>query len=138
MYQMGLVESTLNPVVKKPLVRSDTTTLPSLSIDTCKFTDSSYGFLLTSVDLAKNTTLYSIPVKDMYSPSENTLVYVGKDDSVLTFSKDILSGRVYCSFSKYNSGTLVRQCVPIYEPLENDEIDRLAGLYSSKVSQRSS
>jgi hypothetical protein len=128
---MGLVESTLKAQTVKNLVRPDSITpLPSLAIDSCKFTDGSVGFLVTTVDLAKNTNSYGISVKELYSPIENTLVYLGKDESTVTFVKDRLTGKVYCSLCKVGSGTtLVRQCVTTYEPLENDQIDKIAELF---------
>ena len=75
---MGLVESTLKAQTVKNLVRPDSITpLPSLAIDSCKFTDGSVGFLITTVDLAKNTNSYGIAIKELYSPAENTLIYLG-------------------------------------------------------------
>jgi hypothetical protein len=128
---MGLVESTLKAQTVKNLVRPDSITpLPSLAIDSCKFTDGSVGFLITTVDLAKNTNSYGISIKELYSPTENTLVYLGKDESTVTFVKDRLTGKVYCSLSKVGSGTtLVRQCVTTYEHLENEQIDKIAELF---------
>lgn len=128
---MGLVESTLKAQTVKNLVRPDSITpLPSLAIDSCKFTDGSVGFLVTTVDLAKNTNSYGIATKELYSPAENTLVYIGKDESTVTFIKDRLTGKVYCSLSKVGSGTtLVRQCVTTYEPLENEQIDKISELF---------
>jgi hypothetical protein len=128
---MGLVESTLKAQTVRSLVRPDSITpLPSLALDSCKFTDGSFGFLVTTVDLAKNTMSYSIPIKDLFSYSENVLVYVGKDESTVTFAKDRLSGRVYVTLHKQGApSSIVRQCVAIYEPLENEQIDRIATLY---------
>ena len=128
---MGLVESTLKAQTVKNLVRPDSITpLPSLAIDSCKFTDGSVGFLITTVDLAKNTNSYGIAIKELYSPAENTLIYLGKDESTVTFIKDRLTGKVYCSLCKVGSGTtLVRQCVTTYEPLENEQIDKIAELF---------
>lgn len=131
---MGLVESTLRAQTVKNIVRPDSITpLPSLAIDSCKFTDGSTGFLITTVDLAKNTNLYGVSVKDIISPAENTLVYLGKDESTVTFVKDRLTSKVYCSLCKVGSGTtLVRQCVTTYEPLENEQIDKIGELYISR------
>ena len=128
---MGLVESTLKAQTVKNLVRPDSITPhPSLAIDSCKFTDGSVGFLITTVDLAKNTNSYGIAIKELYSPAENTLIYLGKDESTVTFIKDRLTGKVYCSLCKVGSGTtLVRQCVTTYEPLENEQIDKIAELF---------
>ena len=131
---MGLSESTLKPQVVKPLVRPDSITpLPSIAIDSCKFVDGSVGFLITSVDLAKNTVTYSISLKYVYSPYENCYVYVGNDESTLTFLKDRISCNVFCTFNKFNtSSVIVRQCVNIYEALDNLEIDRIGGLFGTK------
>jgi len=128
---MGLVESTLKAQVVKPLVRPDTITpLPSLAIDSCKFVGGEVGFLVTTVDLAKNTTAYSIPLKEFFSPAANTLVYLGKDESVLTFTKDYTTAKIYCTLCKVGSGTiLVRQCVTTYETLDDELIDKIASLY---------
>lgn len=129
---MGNAGSTLKVQTLRSLVRPDAITpLPSLSIDSCKFTDNSAGFLLTTVDLAKNMTSYMIPLKDMYSPASNVYVYIGLDESTLTFTKDLISGRVFCSMSKCNNGaSAVRQCVSIYEPIGDEKIDKLSELFS--------
>jgi hypothetical protein len=131
---MGLVESTLKAQTVRPLVRPDSITpLPSLAIDSCKFVGGEVGFLVTTVDLAKNTTAYSIPLKEVFSPAANTFVYLGKDESVLTFVKDTQTNKVYCSLCKVGSGTtLVRQCVTTYEPLEDEVIDKIGTLYLVK------
>lgn len=129
---MGLVESSLKVKTVQPLVRPDNITpLPSLAIDSCKFTDGSPGFLVTTVDLAKNMASYSIPLKDVYSPAEHVLIYIGKEETTLTFTKDRLSGRVFCSICRSsNSSTVVRACVTTYDPIDNEEIDRIATLFS--------
>jgi hypothetical protein len=130
--RMGLVQSNLSVATIRPIVRPDTITpLPSLSIDTCKFTDGSVGFLVTTVDLAKNMVSYMIQLKDVYSPAQNTLVYLGKDESTLTFTKDILTSRVFCSLCNFSKGsTVVRQLVSTYDPLDNQDIDRIGTLFS--------
>lgn len=129
---MGLVQSNLTVATIKPIVRPDTIApLPSLSIDTCKFTDGSFGFLVTTVDLAKNMASYMIQLKEVYSPAQNTLVYLGKDESTLTFTKDLLTGRIFCSLCNFLKGTtVVRKLVTTYEPIENEDIDRIAALFS--------
>jgi hypothetical protein len=131
---MGIAGSTLKVQLIRSLVRPDNITpLPSLAIDSCQFTDNSVGFLVTTVDLAKNMTSYMIPLKDMYSPASNTYVYIGNDESTLTFTKDLISGRVFCTMAKCNNGQMaVRQCVSIYEPLGNEKIDKLAELFISQ------
>lgn len=133
-FRMGLVESTLRAQTVKNIVRTDSITpLPSLAIDSCKFVDGSVGFLITTIDLAKNTNSYGISVKELYSPVENTYVYLGKDESTITFVKDRMTAKVYCSLCKVGSGTtLVRQCVTTYEPIENELIDKIAELYISR------
>ena len=136
---MGLVESSLKVKTVRPLVRPDNITpLPSLAIDSCRFVDNSVGFLVTTVDLAKNMASYSIQLKDMYSPFDNSLVYIGKDETTFTFTKDCLTGRVFCTIYKYSSGlTVVRQCVTTYDSLEDDSIDRIGGLYTKAVQTAS-
>ena len=133
---MGLTESTLRVKTVRPLIRPDNITpLPSLALDSCRFTDDSFGFLITTVDLAKNMASFSIPLKDIYSPSENTLVYIGKDDTTLTFIKDRFTGRVFCTICRSSNGyTVTRACVTTYDAIENNDIDRIATLFN-KVSQ---
>jgi len=129
---MGLVESTLKAKTVRSLVRPDNITpLPSFAVDTCRFSDDSVGFLITTVDLAKNTASFSIPIKGVISPIENTLIYLGQDDTILTFMKDRLKGRVYCSISRVSNGaSVVRACVTTYDPLDNEDIDRIGTLFS--------
>jgi hypothetical protein len=131
---MGLAESTLKAQSVKNIVRPDSITpLPSFAVDSCKFVDGSFGFLLTTVDLAKNMNSYGFQLKELFSPSENTLVYVGKDESTITFVKDRLSGKVYCTVCKFGSGSsIVRQCVTTYEPIDNQAIDKIAEFYLTK------
>lgn len=130
---MGLVESTLKVKTVRPLVRPDNITpLPSLAIDSCKFTDGTVGFLVTTIDLAKNMASYSIPLKDMYSPTDNILVFIGKDETTLTFSRDRLTGRVFCSICRSsNSSTVTRACVTTYDSIDNEEIDKIGQLFHS-------
>ena len=131
---MGLVESTLKVKTVRPLVRPDNITpLPSLAIDSCKFTDGTVGFLVTTIDLAKNMASYSIPLKDMYSPADNVFVYIGKEETTLTFTKDRLTGRVFCSICRSsNSSTVMRACVTTYDSIENEEIDRIGTLFTKQ------
>ena len=129
---MGLVESTLKASSVKALVRPDSTApLPSLTLESAKFADGSVGFLVTNVDLAKNTVSSSYVLKNLYSPSENTYVYSCADDSTFTFLKDRLSGKVCCIINRFNtSSTVTRVCVTTYEALGDDQIDKIAELYS--------
>ena len=131
---MGLVGSSLKVKTVRPLVRPDTVTpLPSLAIDSCIFTDGSVGFLVTTIDLAKNMSSYSIPLKDTYSPAENMFVYIGRDETCVTFTKDRITGRVFCSISRAsNMPRVVRACVTTYDPIENDEIDRIGTLFTKQ------
>ena len=135
-FRMGLAESTLKAKTIRPIIRADTITpLPSFALDSCIFSDNSAGFLVTTVDLAKNMTSYSIPVKDLYSPAENTLVYIGKDESSLSFIKDRLTGRVFCKLCISSKGsTFIRVCLTTYDPIDNEVIDKVGTLFS-KVSQ---
>lgn len=129
---MGLAESTLRAEVVKPLVRADTITpLPSLTIDSCKFTDGTFGFLIQYTDLAKNVSTHSVAVKKVVSPLENIYTYVGKDQTILSFSKDIISKGVYCVLNRQNaSGPVVCDCVSIYEPIGDERIDMLSRLFN--------
>ena len=133
---MGITTSNLKVKTVRPLVRpNNITPLPSLSLDSCRFTDNTVGFLITTVDLAKNMTSYSVPLKDMYSPAENTLIYIGNDETIITFMKDRLTGRVFCSISRLSNGdTVMRACVTTYDSIEDEQIDRISALFS-KVSQ---
>jgi hypothetical protein len=131
---MGLVESTLRAETVKPIVRADTITpLPSLTIDTCKFTDGTFGFLIQTIDLAKNLSVYSVPFKQLYCPIENVYTYVGKDQTILSFSKDIRSGNVFCILNKRgSSGPVICDCVSTYEPIGDQQIDMLSKLFITK------
>jgi len=133
---MGLVESTLKPEIVKPIVRADTIKpLPSLTIDTCKFTDGSYGFLIQITDLAKNITVHTVEINRLYSPMNTVYTYVGKDQTILTFTKDIISGGVCCILNRQNSsGPIVCECVSLYEPIGDDRIDKISMLYQKSAA----
>lgn len=128
---MGLVESTLKSEVVKPLVRPDSNTqLPLITLESAKFVDGSVGFIITNVDIAKNTSVFSYVLKTSYSSSDNTLTYVCADESVFTFVKDRGSNRVFCVVNRFNApASIIRQCVTTYEPINNDEIDKIGGLF---------
>ena len=128
---MGLVESTLKSEVVKPLVRPDSNTqLPLITRESAKFVDGSVGFIITNVDIAKNTSVFSYVLKTSYSSSDNTLTYVCADESVFTFVKDRGSNRVFCVVNRFNApASIIRQCVTTYEPINNDEIDKIGGLF---------
>jgi len=127
---MGLVESKLEPKVVKAIIRQDSlSTLPSFSMDTAKFTDGTSGFVITTTDLAKNTQVHTVSIKFLYSPSEHCLVFVGNDDSTLTFLRDRLSGKVVCSMESRNRDNVVRFCVTTYEPLDDTVVDKIGELY---------
>ena len=127
---MGLVESTLKTVHVKPLVRADSSApLPLFSLESAKFTDGSYGFVITTVDIAKNTTVYMHVVKTSFNPTDNSIVYVCNDDSVFTFIRDRSSTRVMCQVMRANI-TIIRQCLVNYEAIENGEIDKIAVLFN--------
>jgi hypothetical protein len=124
---MGLVESTLKPQTVKCLVRHDSLTpLPSFTLETAKFTDGTSGFVVTMVDLAKNTVVRTMSVKFVFSPAENSLVYIGNDDTNISFVKDRLTGKVVCSASL---GSIVRFCVNAYDPLDDPLIDKIGELF---------
>jgi hypothetical protein len=127
---MGLVESKLNPQTTKPIIIQDTQTpLPSFSMDTAKFSDGSSGFVITTIDLAKNSNVRTISVKFVYSPTDNSYVFVGKDETVLSFVRDRETGAVVCSVASVSRENIVRFCVTTYEPIDDDIIDKIGQLY---------
>jgi hypothetical protein len=135
---MGLMESKLYPQTVKSLIRQDSLSqLPSFSMDTAKFSDGSSGFVITTIDLAKNSNVRTVSVKFVYSPSDNSYVFVGKDGTVLSFVKDRMTGGVVCSVSSASNENVVRFCVTTYEQIEDEVIDKIGELYV-KQSQRPS
>jgi hypothetical protein len=132
---MGLVESTLKTQVVKPLVRPDSNAqLPLISLESAKYVDGSVGFVITNTDIAKNTNISSYVLKTSYSSSDNTLTYLCTDESVFTFVKDRSTSRVFCVVNRFNApASIIRQCISTYEPIENDDIDKIGSLF--KVSQ---
>ncbi len=133
---MGLVESKLSPQSLKPIIIQDTATpLPSFSMDIAKFSDGSSGFVITTIDLARNSNVKTISVKFVYSPSDNSYVFVGKDETVLSFVRDRETGGVVCSVATVARENIVRFCVTTYEPIEDAVIDKIGMLYV-KQSQR--
>lgn len=125
---MGLIESKLNPKVTKALVRQESH-LPSFSMDTAKFSDGSSGFVITTIDLAKNSNVKTISVKFIYSQSENSLTFVGKDETIISFVRDRLSKKVVCSVTSQAKESIVRFCVETYEPIEDELLDKIKELY---------
>jgi hypothetical protein len=105
-------------------------------MDTAKFSDGSSGFVITTVDLAKNSNVRTISIKFVYSPYDNSYVFVGNDETVLSFVKDRLTGGVVCSVSSVSKENIVRFCVTMYEPLDDAVIDKIGELYT-KQPQRS-
>ena len=127
---MGLVESKLEPKEVKTIIRPDSlSTLPSFSMDTAKFTDGTSGFVITTVDLAKNTAQRTLSIKFCYSPHEHCLAFVGSDDSVIHFVRDRLSGKVVCSMTSREKENVIRFCVTTYEPLGDEVVDKIGELY---------
>ena len=130
---MGLMGSKLYPQTIKSLIRQDALTpLPSFSMDTAKFSDGSSGFVITTIDLAKNSNVRTISVKFVYSPSDNSYVFVGNDETVLSFVRDRMTGNVVCSISSLAKENIVRFCVTVYEPLDDAVIDKIGELYSNR------
>jgi hypothetical protein len=125
---MGIMESKLDPQVVKPIITQENY-LPSFSMDTAKFSDGSSGFVITTVDLAKNITVRTVSVKFVYSPSENIYVFVGKDNTILSFVKDRITGNVVCSVTSTTRENIVRFCVNTYEPIDDEIIDKIGELY---------
>ena len=127
---MGIAESTLKPIAVRPLVRPELVSqLPSFSLDSAKFPDGAQGFLVTRTDLAKNSTTKAIVMKFLYRPTETSIIYVGVDDSIVTFQKDLNTGKVICRVEVPGEAPVVRPCVVTYEPIDDISIDTIRELY---------
>jgi hypothetical protein len=124
---MGVATSSLNPQKTTTLVKQESL-LPSFSLDAAKFSDGSSGFVITTVDLAKNTSIRTISIKFMYSPSENSYVFVGNDETVVSFVRDRMGGKIVCSVSQVKD-TIIRFCVTNYEPIDDSFVDKIGDLY---------
>ena len=129
---MGLVESKLVPQIQKPIIVHEKQSLPSFSMDIAKFQDGSSGFIITTVDLAKNATVKTISVNFAYSPNDNSISFVGHDETVVSFVKDRISEKIVCSILSVTRETVVRFCVTTYEPIDDLVIDKIGELYSMK------
>ena len=129
---MGLVESKLIPQTQKSIIVHEKDCLPSFSMDIAKFQDGSSGFIITTVDLAKNSTVKTISVNFAYSSTDNSITFVGRDETIISFVKDRLSGKIVCSVSSITKETIVRFCVTTYEPIDDIVIDKIGELYSMK------
>jgi len=101
-------------------------------MDIAKFSDGSSGFVITTTDLAKNSDVKTIAVKFLYSPSENSLVFVGKNETIISFVKDRLSGKIVCSVTSQAKESIVRFCVETYESIDDELLDKIKDLYSQK------
>ena len=114
---MGGIESTLKATTVRPIVRSDSLSpLPTFALDTAKFSDGSVGFL------------QHIVLKHWIQTSETSYLFIGTDDTVLTFMVDLITKKVYCKVESGGS-VILRPCVTTYEPLEDSKIDILVQLY---------
>lgn len=132
---MGLAESKLEPIVVKALIRQDSlSSLPSFSMDTAKFSNGRSGFIITTMDLAKNTEVRAISINFIYSPLEHCIVFVGDDDSTLRFVRDRLTGKVICLIVSPKRDNVVRFCVTNYEPLEDEVVDKIGELFLKTIS----
>uniref|UniRef100_A0A6C0DJN2 Uncharacterized protein n=1 Tax=viral metagenome TaxID=1070528 RepID=A0A6C0DJN2_9ZZZZ len=129
---MGIMESKLDPQVVKPIITQENY-LPSFSMDTAKFSDGSSGFVITTVDLAKNSTVKTVSIHMVYSPAENAYVFVCKDNTILSFVKDRLTGKVVCSVTSMAKENIVRFCVNTYEPIDDAIVDKIGELYSKQL-----
>lgn len=127
---MGLMESKLYPQSVKSIIRQDSLSqLPSFSMDTAKFSDGSSGFVITTIDLAKNSNVRTVSIKFVYSPSDNSYIFVGKDGTILSFVRDRITGGIVCSVASPSNEKIVRFCVTTYEELEDETIDKIGQLY---------
>ena len=133
---MGLVESTLKIQAVKPLVRSDLSApLPLFSVESAVFVDGTIGFVITSVDIAKNTNISNYYIKSVHSPADNSFVFACTDDSVFTFTRDRNSDRVFCTIFRANTtSTIVRSCIPNYEAIGNEELDKIGTLFKQPAA----
>lgn len=129
---MGLVESTLKSQVVKPLVRPDSSApLPHFALESAKFTNGTVGFVITTTDLAKNTSVSTHSIKGSYTVMGSSHIFVCNDDTVITFFKDVDTIKVVCKVDRANTNTvIIRPCVTLYEPIDSEEIDKLAKLYA--------
>jgi hypothetical protein len=129
---MGLVESTLKTQSVKPLVRPDSSApLPSFSLESAKFTDGRFGFVVTYVDIAKNTNISTYPVNNVIMKNNNEIIYSCEGDSIFSFTRDMITNRVFCFAQRSGMNTTVlRQCVTNYENLDNSSIDLIQTLYA--------
>ena len=127
---MGIAESTLKVVSSKAIIRPELDSkLPHLTVECAKYEDG-VGFIVTNVDIAKNSTVTMFKVTTSYSSSDNSLDFVCSDESVFTFVRDKNSARVFCVLKLSRSpSTVVRKCLEKYEALENDEIDKIGQLF---------
>lgn len=124
------MESKLHPHVVRSIVRQDSLSqLPSFSMDTAKFSDGSSGFIITTIDLAKNSNVKTVSIKFVYSPSENCYIFVGNDGTVLSFVTDRETEKVVCSITSQSKENIVRYCVTTYEPLDDIVVDKIGKLY---------
>ena len=124
------MESKLYPQSVKSIIRQDSLSqLPSFSMDTAKFSDGSSGFVITTIDLAKNSNVRTVSIKFVYSPSDNSYIFVGKDGTILSFVRDRITGGIVCSVASPSNEKIVRFCVTTYEELEDETIDKIGQLY---------
>ena len=127
---MGMMESKLYPQSVKSIIRQDSLSqLPSFSMDTAKFSDGSSGFVITTIDLAKNSNVRTVSIKFVYSPSDNSYIFVGKDGTILSFVRDRITGGIVCSVASPSNEKIVRFCVTTYEELQDETIDKIGQLY---------
>jgi hypothetical protein len=98
-------------------------------MDTAKFSDGSSGFIITTIDLAKNSNVKTVSIKFVYSPSENCYIFVGNDGTVLSFVTDRETEKVVCSITSQSKENIVRYCVTTYEPLDDIVVDKIGKLY---------
>jgi len=126
---MGLTESKPETIKTSRLIKPEDT-LPSFSLEAAKFAEGS-GFIVTATDLAKNSLTRTIKVKFVMSPYENCFVFVGTDESILSFVKDRLSGKVACSISSSmgSKENIIRFCTETYDPIDDEVVDKIKALF---------
>lgn len=109
---MGVAPSTMEVRTSRPIVRPPNSppVLPNFAVNLARFNDNSCGFVVTYVDLAKNSNTQTFIMTEYYKPTENSLVILTKEDAIFTFERDIKKGPFYCRIQTQTSPPIVRPC----------------------------
>ena len=109
---MGVAPSTIDVRTSRPIVRPPNSppVLPNFAVNLARFNDNSCGFVVTYVDLAKNSTTQTFVMTEYYKPTENSIVFLTKEDAIFTFERDVKRGPFYCRMEIPTRPTVVRGC----------------------------